>query len=524
MPLMTVMRLCPRLAMAFVLPGMAIVLSPAWAQSVNPSVSPTGSVLLAPHSKAGAQSLNPSMSPEARVLLAPPPKASQAAQAAQAGKGSKSVGQPKAPPGPAVNATVSPAGRVLLAPVPRSAVQRAESQARERARAQERANKPISSGESGAPPTASPRAAAASQDYEAQLAAIRAELIAAATRAQVRVKAVSWLDGQGQLYEANEFRSDAKVQGIRINRGAGDSQTRVELDQIQPLSASENCSPKASPFKRHAYFSVRTEPGGGFFTTAQLNALADSLAPELLTLLAADTGWAFSQSPFGAGRSRPDSLYEERLLGRVEDSAPFELSVRLVDMGRRSAEPPVRLPGAEPALTPPAWVRRLAVQTGLSPQPPDLGLLGLVLVVSDRASGLTVFSRSIALPMQQVPSGYLDAPRAVVSDVAQAQRALESLQQGLRTGMGCTVPEYPILERQAEGRFLLNGGRRLGLAVGTQVLLSAPAQIPEKILQPEVAASLMLAVVESVEQDRALVRRVAGPVPPSSGALVGLPF
>jgi hypothetical protein len=126
--------------------------------------------------------------------------------------------------------------------------------------------------------------------------------------------------------------------------------------------------------------------------------------------------------------------------------------------------------------------------------------------------------------MQQVRAGYLDAPRAVVADVAQAQRALESLQQGLRTGMGCTVPEYPVLERQAEGRFLLNGGRRLGLAVGSQVLLSAPAQIPEKILQPEVAASLMLAVVESVEQDRALVRRVAGPAPTTSGALVGLPF
>lgn len=515
---MTLMRLPPRLALAIFLLNMGVVFSPVWAQSVNPSVSPTGSVLLAPHSKAGAQSLNPSMSPEARVLLTPPPKG------AKAGKGPQSVGLSQAQPGPAVNATVSPAGRVLLAPVPKAATQRAESQARERARAQERANRPVSNREPGSAPSASPRAALGSQDYEAQLAAIRAELIAAATRAQVRVKAISWLDGQGQLHEANEFRSDAKVQGIRINRGAGDSQTRVELDQLQPLSASESCSPKSSPFKRHAYFSVRTEPGAGFFTSAQLSALAESLGPELLTLLAADTGWAFSQSPFGAGRSRPDSLYEERLLGRVEDSAPFELSVRLVDMGRRPEAAPAANPGAEPAVAPPAWVRRLAVQTGLSPEPPELGLLGVVLVVSDRLTGLTVFSRSIALPMQQVRTGYLDAPRAVVSDVVQAQRALESLQQGLRTGMGCVSPEYPVLERQAEGRFLLNGGKRLGLAVGTQVLLSAPAQIPSKILQPEVAASLMLAVVESVDQDRALVRRVAGPAPASSGALVGLPF
>jgi hypothetical protein len=135
-----------------------------------------------------------------------------------------------------------------------------------------------------------------------------------------------------------------------------------------------------------------------------------------------------------------------------------------------------------------------------------------------------VFSRSIALPMQQVRTGYLDAPRAVVSDIAQAQRALTSLQQGLRSGMGCVAPEYPVLERQPEGRYLLNGGRRLGLAVGAQVLLSAPAQVPARILQPDVAASLSLAIVESVEEDRAIVRRVAGPAPSASGALVGLPL
>lgn len=517
MALITSMRSFPRPLTAWLFAAVLGAPGVALGQSVNPAVSPAGSVLLAPHSKAGAQSFNPSMSPESRVLLAPVPKGSSSAKGARAG--AHSQGQT----GPAVNANVSPAGRVLLAPVPKSASQRAEAQARDRARAQDRANRPVSgkdSPSSGA--SASPRAS--TPDYEGRLAAIRTELIEAATRSQVRVKALSWLDGQGQLQEANVFRSDAKVRGIRVTQGPGESRARVEVDQLQSVGPNEDCTPRASPYKRHAYFSVRTEPGGGFFSTAQLSALAESLGPELLTLLAADTGWAFSQSPFGAGRSRPDSLYEERLLGRVEDSAPFELSVRLVDMGRRPDASPAINPDAEPAVSPPAWVRRLAVQTRLSPEPPELGLLGIVLVVSDRSTGLTVFSRSVALPMQQVRTGYLDAPRAVVSDVGQAQRALEGLQQGLRTGMGCVAPEYPVLERQPEGRFLLNGGRRLGLSVGSQVLLSAPAQIPAGILQAEVIASLVLAVVESVDQDRAVVRRVAGPVPTSSGALVGFPL
>lgn len=499
------------IGLLLVAPCYLTVWQPARAQSLNPSVSPAGSALLAPPSREGAQSLNPSAaSPESRVLSAPFPRG-----------GAKS--QTSTQSGPGVNAAVSPAGRVLLAPVPKAAAQRAETQARQREQAVERANRPASAAPASSGPVSAKRGASGTPDYEAQLAAIRTELIDAASRAQVRVKTVAWIDGKGQLHEASEFRSDAKVRGIRVNRYLGES--RVEVDDLQASSPTEDCSPKASPHKRHAYFSVRAEPGGGFFSSSQLTVLAESLGPELLTLLAADTGWAFSQSPFVAGRARPESLYEQRLLGRIEDSAPFELTVRLVDLGRRSEPLPAPRP-SDPELVgpPPAWMKRLGARAGLLTEPPELGALGVVLVMSDRNSGFTVFSRSIALPMQQVRTGYLDAPRAVVSDIAQAQRALTSLQQGLRSGMGCVAPEYPVLERQPEGRYLLNGGRRLGLAVGAQVLLSAPAQVPARILQPDVAASLSLAIVESVEEDRAIVRRVAGPAPSASGALVGLPL
>ena len=511
-------------------PGMALSLSlalslswglgagfpAAYAQSLNPAVSPAGSVLLAPPSRSGPQAFNPSMAPESRVLLAPVP-GKEKKPAARAGA------RPDPEDLPGFNAAVSPAGRVLLAPIPKATTQRAEAQARERARKVEQANRPSpATGKSPATGGSAPRAAAGLPDYEAQLAAIRTELIEAASRAQVRVKTVSWIDTQGQLHEANEFRSDAKVRGIRVNRYLGES--RVEVDDLQASSPAEDCAPKASPYKRHAYFSVQAEPGGSFFSTAQLAVLAETLGPELLTIFAADTGWAFSQSPYAAAATRPQSLYEQRLLGRLEDSAPYQLTVRLVDMGKR-AEPSVS-PGQEsvPGLAPPAWLRKVAVQAGVVSAPPELGTLGIVLVMSDRQTGVTVFSRSIALPMQQLRTGYLDAPRAVVSDIAQAQRALASLQQGLRTGMGCVAPEYSVLERQPEGRYLLNGGRRLGLTVGGQVLLAAPAQVPARILQPEVAASLSLAVVESVQEDRAIVRRVAGPAPTGSGALVGLPF
>lgn len=448
------------------------------AQSLNPSVSPAGAVLLQPPSKAGPQAFNPSMAPESRVLLAP---------------------------------------------VPKAAAQRAEAQAKEKARRAAEANRPreTRSQGTGRAGAAGP-SASGPVDYEARLAAIRTELIDAASRAQVRVKSLSWVDDQGQLHEANEFRSDAKVRGIRVNRYLGES--RVEIDEVSPSSATEDCTPKPSSFKRHAYFSVRAEQGGAFFSSGQLSVLAQELGPEILTVLAAETGWAFSQSPYGDGQSRPGSLYEDRLLSRIEDSAPYALSVRLVDMGRFSGPPAQVDPLPDRPPPPPAWMVRAAQKISGEPPPPELGMLGLVLVMSDRQSGATLFSRAVQLKMRMVRPGYLDAPRAVVADMAQAQQALMSLQHGLRVGMGCVAPEYPVLDRQPEGRFQLNAGSRHGLVSGHQVLLAAPSSLPTRVLQPEVASSLALAVVESVDPYRAVVRLVAGPAPSASSRVVGIPF
>jgi hypothetical protein len=85
-------------------------------------------------------------------------------------------------------------------------------------------------------------------------------------------------------------------------------------------------------------------------------------------------------------------------------------------------------------------------------------------------------------------------------------------------------PEYPVLERRAGDRFVVQAGRLLGLEVGTQMLLSPTNQFVKRVLQPGVVESLALGVVESVGNDQAVVRFVEGPKPAASASLVAMPF
>ena len=90
--------------------------------------------------------------------------------------------------------------------------------------------------------------------------------------------------------------------------------------------------------------------------------------------------------------------------------------------------------------------------------------------------------------------------------------------------MSCEKPEYPVIERRTNGDLLVNGGSRLGLKMGEQVLISKMGQLPKRILEAGVASNLALAEVVSVVEDRAVVKVIAGPKPASIEQLVISPL
>lgn len=473
--------------------------------------SPAGKARVVSKSSTGSQSdgrprFNPSASQGARALLAPP----------SAFKGPQSF-----------NPSISPEARVLLAPVSKADERRARIAAAKRERearalagpeAKDRAEKGEDESEAEKPAATKAASKPAPKDPSAaQLDLIRSRLIEAAQRSNINVRSLAWVDSDGKLHEASRFDSDARVRGVRVNSYLGDSSVELGAVEARP----KDCSADDLRFARHAYFEVLTESGGSFFSNAQLKLLAQYLEPDFRKLLTTDTGWRFSNLPTGFDGHSGRSLYEQKLLGRSSENANYRLSLRLLDMGN------FRRPSSKQSATPadrPDWVESVLVQTGVREAPEAVGVLGVTLTLTEVSTGRTVSTSTAQIAMRLERAGYLEPIQPVVVDPQASQQALQALQTDVRRAMGCKTPEYPVLEKVGSKGFLLNAGRQDGMAVGMQVLLSPDAGFMSKILQPGIADTLILGVVESVTNDHAVIQQIAGPAVSSPERLVGMPI
>jgi hypothetical protein len=349
---------------------------------------------------------------------------------------------------------------------------------------------------------------------EARLESIRAELIEAATKARTRVRSVAWIDDQGSLQEATRFTSDVQVRGVRGVRVNSYLDPQVdmgrELEGV-PTPSAEACAEDMGNHRRHALFRVLSGVSGPFLSNAQVSQLSQSFGQELVSLLAAETGWSLTVAKSSSYEGQTMSRYEEALIRRIQDEAPHVVTVQLQDLG------PL------PPLDRGVFTESLTV-IGLSQPPLEQGLLGLTVVLSDRATGQSVFARQVRLALTRKPKGYLDAPEVQLAEPEIAKTALGGLQRDFRQHMACDKPEYPVIERQPSGELVINGGARVGLRAGEQLLLTRSGQMPKRILESGVAAGLALAEVVSVVEDRAVVKVIAGPRPASLEQLVVSPL
>ncbi|MGA0187941.1 MAG: hypothetical protein ACO3JE_07330 [Burkholderiaceae bacterium] len=361
---------------------------------------------------------------------------------------------------------------------------------------------------------ASSKSASGPISAEARLEAIRAELIEAATKARTRVRSVAWIDANGSLQEAARFTSDVQVRGVRGVRVNNYLAPQVDMGpdlEALPTPSAEACAEDMGNHRRHALFRVLPGVPGPFLSNAQIAQFSQSFGQELVSLLAAETGWSLTVAKSSSYEGQTMSRYEEALIRRIQDEAPHVVTVQLQDLG------PL------PPLDRGVFTESLTV-IGLSQPPLGQGLLGLTVVLSDRATGQSVFARQVRLALTRKPKGYLDAPEVQLAEPHIAKTALEGLQRDFRQHMACDKPEYPVIERQPNGELVINGGARVGLRAGEQLLLMRSGQLPKRILETGVAAGLALAEVVSVVEDRAVVKVIAGPRPASLEQLVVSPL
>jgi len=82
-----------------------------------------------------------------------------------------------------------------------------------------------------------------------------------------------------------------------------------------------------------------------------------------------------------------------------------------------------------------------------------------------------------------------------------------------------------VMPESAVNGWVINGGQTAGLAIGDQLLLMNREFLPARILEPDSAQHLALVEVVSVDNGKAIIRKLAGPRDIArSGDWIATPF
>jgi hypothetical protein len=97
-------------------------------------------------------------------------------------------------------------------------------------------------------------------------------------------------------------------------------------------------------------------------------------------------------------------------------------------------------------------------------------------------------------------------------------------QQKMDADFSCRPQSFQVMQETARG-WVINAGQLAGLGVGDQLLMMNREQLPARILEPDSGQHLALVEVISVNQGRAVVRKLAGPTHLArSGEWIVTPF
>lgn len=332
-------------------------------------------------------------------------------------------------------------------------------------------------------------------DPSRQLEQIRARLMEAATASGSRVQSLSFVDSQGRLHEALRVQSDVAL------TYKGDPKTE------RPAG----CKPHLR-FKRHARLQVVSGRAGDFFGQVDLQTLQSRLRPDLMSVLAAETGWLVTAQPDLESLSG----YERALVQTPAGRAPYLLRVQLDDLG----------PVAEPRRFPtrPEWLNQPLKEWGLVREtPPREGRLGIQLILVD-SDGKTLHSGRTEIVFTREPRGVGAQPDLALSDPAGARLAFERLRSILKSGVSCDPPDYAAGRTTDPARLELSAGRALGLAVGDRLLVAPARGWAGLALNPGLVSKLLIAEVRSVSDYSAELSVLAGPSPEPTGSLWATPL
>lgn len=352
-----------------------------------------------------------------------------------------------------------------------------------------------------------------------RLEALQHALVGAAMEGQTRVRNAAWIDDSGTLHENTRITSDMKVRNVRVLNylTVEDGVSAAIIAEGRGVTPdAEACRANQQRYRREATLDAIVGIATSGADRTYWQAFAEQARARFAAQANASRKWLL------AGSQPPgESTYERRLTGLVPDVAPYQMMIELLPAGALGIEP-VRPKAARGEQ---AGQALKAARDYLLDEPRRSAPVPFVLrlTVVERANRRLLWQDAVPLffPEREISTTSQPLP---VGLLAELDQVVARWQQRLDADFGCRPQAFNVVQSTAKG-WVINGGQAAGLAVGDQLLLMNREQVPARILEPDSAEHLVLVEVTSVAQDRAVVRKLAGPAQVArSGDWVATPF
>lgn len=329
---------------------------------------------------------------------------------------------------------------------------------------------------------------------DTRLERLRNAILDKALAAPNRIRSFAWVDESGVLRENLQISTDIKLRGIRVQSylGAGNTpETRLLANAEEALTrmGAHGCADPVR-IKRHASLSstYSMDKGRlGFGAFGEIAALAES---KLLFHFSRDDAWVLTRA------ANPANGYERLLVSSDTPlGRPYSIQLHFEVISDDSNPPP-------------ALEHEIMRAVGLvSPRLPGRKIR-MSLNVEEHMGGRTVWQRQtvIAYPPIVASLERQSLPDSVVESIEQTTRLW---QVSINKAIACEPVQ--LSTKTEDGELIsIDGGSRIGLRVGDQLLLVDGTRYPKNLLEAGTLSSAALIEIREVAQDRSTARRIAG--------------
>lgn len=362
------------------------------------------------------------------------------------------------------------------------------------------------------------QAATSKPTAEAQLQAIRTALIEKAMGSTTRVSATAWINEQGELMEASQFRTDMQVRGVRVMEYVdGDAPQAVvniaETAAPSGAAATPECREPASgrePWRHPLALRLQVDrPLDPQWAT--LSAQAGRWLEQAVRASAQGEGVMLETFAAPAVRNR----YEEALWSFPQPRSTMVMTVRLrLQDGWEPDQSGARRHRWEAQAR--QWLQWRAAERRPMTVRLDWSLA--------RTGEAPLLQQQTMLPVMVDAQ---DKPTLQFDGVARQLLQHEAAQrwQAMQGVLDCEPLVFEA-RGQGEGQVMLMAGQDAGLRVGDRMVLVDGRLVPGRMLEADAAPHLALLEVQQVQAQRAQARQVAGPRLPLEGSQqwLAMPF